>query len=170
MNDEFETIATFANPVEAQLAQNRLRSAGIQAVLANETAVDGITLLVPADDAPEARICLADFSFDDRARSEQITTTPQAVTEPLQPADDADDEPTVREENARRAFSAAVLGLLCLPIQFYVIYLLLVILNSNEVLRPQYQRKAWLAAVMNIPLIALLLFFVARLLQVLALR
>jgi hypothetical protein len=60
MSEKLITIATFANPVEANLAKNRLETAGIRAFLADEETVDmawqltgavgGIKLQIPEGD------------------------------------------------------------------------------------------------------------------------
>lgn len=76
-------------------------------------------------------------------------------------ADDSEEEPqeelTRREQTADRAFRGAVLGLLMLPLQIYVFWLLLKVVASQARLSPQYRIRAWLAAGINIPLLVLFL-------------
>jgi len=161
MSEELETVATFATPGEARFARNRLRNAGIDAILVGDDAgtgdeenAAGIALQVPAGDVLEARICLADIESD----SEQITTTPHAFCRPPYQYDGEEDDeppPTPRERNAERAFIGAAFGILFFPIQFYVAYLLLQVVFSNEAIRPRYQRRAAFAVVLNLPVMLL---------------
>src|SRR5262245_60532836 len=143
MSDSLVTIAAFWSPVEADLARNRLEAAGIQAFLANavtvgmywhlSNAVGGVRLQVREGDAEEALAVLA----------EQPAAAEAEESEPVL---------TSREQNADRAFRGAVLGLLFLPLQLYVFWLLLKVFISDEHLDPGKRRNAIVAAIINLPL------------------
>lgn len=70
MQDHLVTVATYSQPYEAHLAQQRLQEAGIPAFIANEhtisinwlysNALGGVQVLVPEDRAEEARRLLAE--------------------------------------------------------------------------------------------------------------
>jgi hypothetical protein len=63
-----------------------------------------------------------------------------------------------RKNNADRADRGAVVGLLFLPLQLYVFYLLLKIFTSREPLGDRGRRRALIAAVINLPLMIALCF------------
>ncbi len=67
----------------------------------------------------------------------------------------AETEPTLRELTAVRALRGAILGILLFPIQFYVFWLLLKIFVSEERLDPAPRRKAFVAALINVPFIVI---------------
>ena len=71
-----------------------------------------------------------------------------------QEADDFEPEPTTRDKNAERAFKGAIFGLLFFPLQFYVFYLLLRVFLSERPLGDHERRKAIIAGVINLPLMA----------------
>jgi putative signal transducing protein len=161
MSDEIVTIAAFANPFEANLAKQCLEEAGIPAFLADEQtigvawhlsiALGGIRLQVRSADASQSMAILekqADTGslssetahpspLDEPSHSEFVTASPQVAM-------------TGREQDAERAHRAAVVGLVFLPLQPYVSWLLLKILFSSERLRPKSRRSVWIASAINL--------------------
>jgi hypothetical protein len=114
MSEKLITIATFGNAVEANLAKNRLETAGIRAFLADADTVDmawqltgavgGIKLQIPADDE-EVALSLLEKPLE--AVSRRATGSPRrkkrkvikltAITAagpnmPSQPADELDED------------------------------------------------------------------------------
>lgn len=164
MTDSLVTVATFGNSVEANLARNYLEAAGVRCVLTSEdtagivwqftSAVGGIQLLVSSEDIDAARRALEDHLAD------QGPPPPVPATGVMTEADhrfDAepeveDEEPTftTRELDAKRALTAAVLGLLCFPIQLYASYLLVKTYLSDQPIRPGCVWQAVLAWVLNL--------------------
>jgi hypothetical protein len=59
---------------------------------------------------------------------------------------------TKREQDADRALRGAVIGLLFLPLQLYVFWLLLRVFVSDEELGAGKRRKAVVAALINLPI------------------
>jgi hypothetical protein len=144
-------------------------------------AVQGIKLQVRAEDEEKARYFLGEV---DMARNERRTDWEQDPDEDLddefdddefdesehdhllpitggyarRSVDEIDDEtpPNPAEANAERAFKGAAFGLLFLPLQFYVTFLLADILFSGRSLRPRYRRKALLAGIINVIFLVLL--------------
>jgi hypothetical protein len=171
MRDGLVTIATFANPVAANLARNRLEAAGIRCSLSDEetvgmvwhlgNALGRVKLQVRAADAEEARAFL---SPDGRAHrpepgetDEPVGSLRQAEQPPdLPPAEPEEPDPplSAREQDAERAFRGAVIGLLFWPFQLYVLWLLLKVFVSEEALGPVQRRRARAAAAINLPLMA----------------
>lgn len=170
MSDELETIVTFWSPMEANLAKGQLEAAGIRSFLSGEeaaamtwlltNAMGGIKLQVAARDADRAHACLAEAELATAQDLDEAAVRNEAeFTDPDQAPDSADsgDEDagpalTVREQNAERAWRGSVLGLLFLPLQFYVFYLLVKVYLSEDELRREHRRHACFAAAINLPL------------------
>ncbi len=165
MMERLLTIATFSNPVEANLAKNRLESAGIKTFLEGQETVGmawhltnafgGIKLQVLESDAADARAILEETAGDELGETARDDL----------PADDADENaslanapdpvdpvPTSRGQNADRALRGSILGLLFPPLQFYVTWLLVKVLFSKTKLSPVERRHAVVAAAINLPL------------------
>jgi hypothetical protein len=155
MTNDLVTIASYASPVEAEIAKNRLESSEIPAFLVGENtvnmawhltnAVGGIRLQVSQADADEARAIL-------RCPNEEAEAS---QGEPLWvDADELDEEPpppTNREQDADRALRGAIGGLLFWPLQLYVSWLILKVVLSEERLAPIHRRNGILAAMINLP-------------------
>ncbi len=185
-SSDLVTVASFDDSVSASLVMNRLKHAGLPAVLSHENAVTwfwylsnaigGIEVQVNSKDAQAAR-CLIEqheeFTAADAAAAEAGS---EAEAEKVIGADfvdlstaDAeagaaaantletdqellDDEPaaTERERDADRAARGAVLGILFLPLQLYVLYLLLFrVFTSQEDLDDRHKHKTIAAGVIN---------------------
>jgi hypothetical protein len=172
MSDEFLTVATFDNPVEASLAKNRLEVSGIRAFLADEVtvamtwslsnAVGAIKLQVASHDFERAQTLLEERSPAVVPAAEAVAGLAAEATDIEQasragPSDEDEPEParSTREENAYRAWRGAVFGLLFWPLQLYVFWLLLKVYISEEPLRREDRRRAWVAAAINVPLMLL---------------
>lgn len=178
MSDELETVGTYWSPVEANLAKVHLEAAGIPAFLTGEqavamtwlfaNAVGGIKLQVATRDADRALACLAetepltDQEIDDAEEwgqaDEEGTSSEPADTIAEKDLDSWPDL-TAREQQADRALRGAILGLLFFPLQFYVFYLLLNVCFSAGGLRREYRRHAFIAAMLNLPMIAAAVYF-----------
>jgi hypothetical protein len=183
MNDRLVTVATFGGPIEANLAKNCLESAGVNAFLADEEAAamawhltnafGGIKLQVREQDAEEALAVLVETNAAEPlvpGHAEAPSFPPREAAQPVQMSGAEIDESgpglTSREENADRAFRGAVLGLLFLPLQLYVFWLLLKVYVSNEELRPDGRRRAFVAAFINLPVMAALCILVRIMLTI----
>jgi hypothetical protein len=155
MTNDLVTIASYASPVEAEIAKNRLESSEIPAFLVGENtvnmawhltnAVGGIRLQVSQADADEARAIL-------RCPNEEAEAIPGEP--PWANADELDEEPpplTNREQDADRALRGAIGGLLFWPLQLYVSWLILKVVLSEERLAPIHRRNGILAAMINLP-------------------
>jgi hypothetical protein len=173
---ELVTVARFGDALEASMAKNCLEDAGIGAYLADsETAtmawqltgaLGGVKLQVAGPDLDRARVVLdeqlaASPEEAEGLAEEALAATPEvaeegesSLTGDLDP-DEPELKPTEREEDAERAFRGAIFGLLFLPLQFYVTYLLLLVVTSRETLSGRARRRALIAAAINIPFVLL---------------
>ncbi len=69
---------------------------------------------------------------------------------------DSEQSPGPREDDAARAFKSAILGILFCPLQLYTLWLLLLVVLSDEPLRPRYFWYAVGAAAVLLPYLLLL--------------
>lgn len=170
MSKELVTIATFASEAEAQLVRGQLEEAGVQAFVEEGGLVGwGIAsdakLLVAAEDARRAVRLLSEAEDDDpppkAPASEQITERPPRPTGITDEAPDDEDSPplTGREGMAVRALRAALLGVLLWPLHVYVSWLLLRVYLSDEALGDGPRWRAWVALLLNVPIMAILGMF-----------
>lgn len=176
MGERLVTVATFANPVETHVARSCLEASGLKAFLTDEetasmvwyltNALGGIKLQVGEQDADEALALLAESAGTASPSADQPEAMPSPPTEAAQPRALNGAEPgepesvlTEREQNADRALRGAVFGLLLLPLQLYVFWLLLKVFFSEERLGPDQRWRAVIAALMNLPLMVCLLFW-----------
>ncbi|MBD2355042.1 DUF2007 domain-containing protein [Tolypothrix sp. FACHB-123] len=137
MANNFVTVATYNNSLEANLAKQLLEAEGISSYLANESTVDlawhltvavgWIKLQVHEQDAAQAKFILGSSNLEVESAAEGEETT----------ADDADDDDIIKvswaDQTADRAFKVAVIGLILifLPFQLYSLWLLLRLLLSR---------------------------------------
>jgi hypothetical protein len=161
------TIATFDQAAKARIAENVLKEAGIPAAVADETvvamewllsnAVGGVKLQVWEDDADRAVDTLErelgehgeglgqpspeEFAAEAEAATPEDDTL---VPEPSAP-DQPEVPPTEREAYARRAFYAALFGVVMPPLLFYAIYLAQVALFGKGALNALGRRQVWAA-------------------------
>ena len=159
MSQELVFVATFDNPLLANIAKGRLEAEGIPAFLHNERFVEmqwlwanasgGIGLLVPPTDEQRARAILAEPAGKDApGDSDEVAESPEEVEEVLDP-------PNLRELDAARAIKSAVLGLLFCPLQIYTAWLLIMVAMADEPLRPRYYWCSLGAAAMLAPYLIL---------------
>jgi hypothetical protein len=173
--DELVCVANFTTAEQAAIAQINLEAQGIRCALNNQTtaglfwymsdAIGGVGILVAKTDQAKALELLDELAAnktdligdawkinpDDES---QNVATQEVATDPDLPM-------SAREENANRALRGAVLGVLFAPLQLYVFYLLLFkVFASDEPIRPVYTRRAWQAAAINIPYIAVILIVI----------
>lgn len=148
-DERLVTIASFSDPVGANIARSVLDSEGIAACLGAETtntmlnyygsALGGVKLMVFADQVDKAKAILAAHSAADFSDS----AAPHANFDDDE-EDEDEDSPQQRERDGhiRRAWTAAVLGLLLCPplLNLYSMYLL--VRHGLLVDEPQY-RPNW---------------------------
>jgi hypothetical protein len=157
MANNFVTVATYNNSLEANLAKQLLEAEGIRCYLANESTVDlawhltvavgWIKLQVHQSDVALAKSILESSIVDEQSVSEGDEST--AAEQLFPPEDeDEDDEDIVKlswaDETADRAFRSAVVGiiLIFLPFQLYSLWLLLRLLVSPR-RRRLSQNRHW---------------------------
>jgi hypothetical protein len=189
--DTLATVARFTNPMQATLARNDLEAAGIKAFLVGEAftsmawhltnAVGGIRLQVAIADVEQAQAILSrpaqermneGVSGDKTilgAEGEAIKNNAwDEINEEVRKGEEEESteefkEATRRDEIADRALRGAACGILFLPLQFYVLWLLLKVLASNEQLSRRSRKRALWAAVISLPYTILLTLVVAYL-------
>jgi len=190
-SSDLVTVASFDDSVSASLVMNRLKQAGLPAVLAQENmvtwfwylsnAIGGIRVQVNSKDAEAARCLIeqhewltaadaaaaeaeseeetshptgddvADLSTADAEAQTAAASTVETDQEPL--ADEP--PPTERERNADRAARGAVLGIVFLPFQLYVLYLrLFKVFASDEGLDDRHLHRSMAAGVINFVVLA----------------
>ena len=161
MSHNLVTIASFSGPIEANLARNRLAAGGITGILAGEevvtmvwaftNTVGGIRLQVEERDT-EAAVAALERNAEEPWGSD-------VKFEPTGEADDEEPPPTPREASAERAYRAAFVAILFLPLQLYTFWLLIQVYLANEPMRPQYRRQAVVASWICLPFIVLFCLF-----------
>jgi len=171
------TVATYFEPIQADLARSRLEGEDIPTFIEGgefasmawhlSLANRGIKVQVPTEQAERASALLSKASLasaghkqGDEGRAEADEKEPEFDDD--REAED-EPEPTVREQNADRAFRGAAMGLLFLPLQLYVFWLLLRVFVSEESLSRHSRNRAFAAAAINFPLIVLFCFFLRSL-------
>lgn len=169
MSEELVCVGQFNTPELAHVARFELESEGIQSFLDNEwvasmdwsltNAVGGVKLLVSSLDAKNASEILnsrSRFQWEERESDIDCDESEGNETRSIDTND--------REENALRAFRGAILGLLFLPVQFYICYLLLFkVLGSDLPLSAKRKQQVIIAAIINIPSMLILLLFLRSL-------
>lgn len=184
-HDRLLVIATFASSSEAHVAKGRLAAEGIRGALDTEAllnmdwfltnAVGGVKLLVFEKDAERAAAILDEadrrrFEGEEQveegeAESHRSRIQSRKSHQEAASADeyyDDEDEPTRREEEADRAYRAAGLGLVFIPLQFYVVWLLWKIVLSDERLARRQRRRALVAAAISFPIVGVCIWAIIR--------
>jgi hypothetical protein len=182
MADRLQTVATFSNLIVANMARNKLESAGIKAFLNDQEmagglwhlsgALGGVKLQVAESDAERA-VDVLEQSGDDAAATSRHEDDPRSEQSALDEysggdphADDSDDDDeiefTPREQNADRVFRGSIVGVLFLPVQFFVLWLLLKILLSSERLSPAHRSRAVMGAWICVVSTSLWIFALGR--------
>jgi hypothetical protein len=159
------TVATFFQPIQAELAKSELAAEGIPAFIEGgefasmawhlTVANRGVKVQVPKELAERALEILSQ-----KPSADAITTEADDDGESEGPQ-----ELTVREQDADRAFRGAVIGVLFIPLQLYVFWLLMKVLISDQPLAKRWRNRAVLAAVINLPSMVLLCLLARSLLH-----
>ena len=160
--DQPVTAAEFLSPVEADIARLHLEESGIRAFVSGDAAavmawhlsgaMHGVKVLVAAKDLERAWTIL-----DNEDSAPDLDDVPPSISTPTG-ADETffveTGEEDVEEIDPRvaRAFRAAYLGFLFLPLHLYSLWLLSDILFSKSTITKTSKRYAWLALVLNVPI------------------
>ena len=189
--DRLVTIATYWSPVEANLARNALDAAGVRAILVGEetvgmawhltNAIGGVKVQVRSADADRATELLDAISPADDATA---ADDPDDYGQDSGEADDGfeaehdregdekneagktkvdapDRALTRRELDADKALRVAMLGLLMIPLQLYVFWLLARVYVSEEPLAADKRWSALVAGAINFPFVLLVFVYVS---------
>lgn len=174
---ELVTVARFGDPIEANLARNRLQEGGVPAFLAEvetvglawefASATGGIKLQVAESDEAKASALL-------RGRLDDAAVDPDGLVQEARRAppeddearveDDEDDEPdaveTPRDREADRVFRGAVLGIIFFPLQFYITYLIVKAWLSTEPLSERSWRRLLIGTIINVLCVTIMVGYV----------
>jgi len=188
MSSRLVTIATFDEPAKARLAQNALKDAAIQSVVADETlvsmdwllsqAVGGVKVQVREEDSDRAVAALEGAFGKDGSGLEsapvdidQLTAEAEAETpeeEPPRLEDGEEREPSYapesREDYVRRMVFAAMLGLFFPPVAFYALYLFLNAAFGEGELSTRGRLHLWIGGAMMLAGLLFVLFLFGALL------
>jgi hypothetical protein len=168
--ERLTTVATYFEPIQADLARSRLGDEGIPAFIQGgefasmawhlTLANQGVKVQVPTEHAERALAILSDTSPAGASQEHGDEGWPQTDDSEAGFSDDreAEAEPlqTVREQNADRAFRGAVIGVLFMPLQVYVFWLLVKVFVSEESLSRRSRNRAFVAAAISLPMTILL--------------
>lgn len=160
--EDFATLIAFQTIGEAQVAAGLLDAAGIDCAVADEQiataaphwgpAMGGYRLQVRRIDLDRARATLADDSRDEQQDELRASLA----------GDPDDPRPNPREDAALRAWRAAIIGCLLLPVAFHVYSLTLLarVLRYPHPLSARARRLASAAAILDVGalVVAALLF------------
>jgi hypothetical protein len=170
MPDKLVTIAAFGTLAEATMARDQLEAEGVRAVLADAEAVGMAWYLTSAFGGVKLQVMDVDV---DRAISilgaDNVTPIGDGESPPDEtgkgferdsdmPDDDDRESPT--DEVIERAFRAALLGVLFLPLQFYSVWLLLHIPRGYEPLSSENRRRVLTTIVLDTWMLVLFAVFV----------
>jgi hypothetical protein len=152
----FVTVERFPDAIAAELARAKLESAGIGAYLADDltvsidwqltTAIGGIRLQVPHEQASEARAVLRESPL-----LVSSTETESAAVTPLNQG----------EKLAERAAMCALLGLLLPPLLLYGAWLALVVSGRNEPMRKSSRWQFTFGVVIIVSWLAVMILVLA---------
>ncbi|WP_066381280.1 MULTISPECIES: putative signal transducing protein [unclassified Anabaena] len=154
MVNNFVTVATYSNYVDANLAKQLLESAGIKCYLANEStlntawhltvAVGWLQLQVNQADLEQAKEVLVSSQMAAAATADDLLDD--------EAADDDFEKISWADATADRAFITGVIGLilLLLPIQFYSLWLLLRLFVSRRPISPNRRIKVMIALLLDL--------------------
>ncbi len=173
MSDKLVTIATFSTLVEASIARDQIEAEGVRVFLADTqavgiawhltTAMGGIKLQVMDDDADRA---ISILEVDDGPSVSDGESWSDEVAEDSEweigkTHKDEYEPPT--DELVDRAFRAAFLGLIFLPLQLYSVWLLLRIARDYKPLSSADRRRVLTTTILDTWMIAccIILFLTA---------
>ena len=165
MSDELVTVATLNTPVEASMVRNQLEAEGIRAYLSDaETvgmvwymgnAVGGIKVQVAQSDVERA------FKIFDAHEPVPITEEDwrTADSECDEEAHGEDEQPVSEiDDMVNRAYKAAFLGILFIPIQVYSLVTLGAIVFGSTPLNAENRRKVKIAFLIDLAMAGFLVY------------
>jgi hypothetical protein len=179
MSHDFQTVATFWSPNEAQLARALIESEGIQVVLMGYEAISSDWLLSNAIggvqlQVPEAKVDQAVAILEDSGPFGRRSLV--SATGEVESGDGSDDEgledsyevvdedraqPTEKEESIDRFVKTSILSWIFFPLSLYALWLLLSVLTNPEPVGEKYTRKVWIATLIQLlPLLLTLVVLV----------
>jgi hypothetical protein len=169
MPDKLVTIAGYSTLAEASMARDQLEAEGVKAVLADAEAVGMAWYLTSAFGGVKLQVMDVDvdraisiLGGDDVMPIGDGESPPDEIGEGFErDSDIADDEepesPT--DEVINRAFRAALLGVIFLPLQLYSVWLLLRIPRDHEPLSSENRRRVLAAVVLDTWMLVLFAVF-----------
>jgi hypothetical protein len=171
MPQDLVCVGSYYTTELAHVARLALESEGIPSFIDNEwissinwvftDAVGGVKLLVDSCDAESAIAILSsrsEYKWNE-ANIAEAEGFEQAASEPEQLILNSSNA-NEREANVLRAYRGSIVGLLFLPIQFFVLYLLLFkVFANNQPLSNKRKTQAIIALAINLPCILILLLF-----------
>jgi hypothetical protein len=142
MPDDLVTIASYPNSAEAEVARLTLDAEGIKGWLANEGLVTNVWLLGNAVGYVKLQVAT---SVADRARVLLRTAGewPSDAEEEASAGDEEEAELPVTadgDEEAARAWRAAIFGLMFCPLLLYSVYVLICLVGSERPLSSRGRR------------------------------
>ena len=149
-------VARFTNLIDAELARSVLLGAGLRCALQNDhvvgvlphlsNAVGGVEVCVPAEDAQTARTLLEEPFPSEPSKDPRLFPSDHL------PEGDEAERPNPRDAQATRAFRAAVLALILLPValNIYSVYLLCTLKRLPGELSRTGKRHVALAIAFNL--------------------
>lgn len=163
MTHDFQTIATFWNPNEAQLAKALIEADGVQVVLMGyeaissdwllSNAIGGVQLQVPQDQVEKAIAILEDSGpfgrrsliADSGDSVDHIDSGDHKDGEEVDASDDDSRKLTGKEECIERMSKTSILSWIFFPLSLYALWLFLGVLTQPDPVGKKYARKVWMA-------------------------
>jgi hypothetical protein len=167
MSNDFQTIATFWNPNEAQLARALIEAEGVQVVLMGyeaissdwllSNAIGGVQLQVPQAQVDYAVNILEDSGPFGR-RSLVSATGEGGLDDGLEegPEDSSEvveedqTQPTAKEESIDRFIKTSILSWIFFPLSLYALWLFLSVLTNPDPVGEKYTRKLWIGTLIQL--------------------
>lgn len=169
MSNDFQTVATFWNPNEAQLARALIESEGIQVVLMGyeaissdwllSNAIGGVQLQVPEAQVDRAVAILGDSGpFGRRslvsASGDEVGLDNGSVDEAAEGSSEAFDEDRAqlseKEEMIDRFLKTSILSWIFFPLSLYGLWLLWSVLDNPDPVGEKYTRRVWIATLIQL--------------------
>lgn len=156
--DELVTIATFTNSIDASLAQQQLKAAGINCLVADEATTNFAWHLSIAVGWIKLKVLRRDVD-----NAIDILTASDIQFQPFDDTDDDDEfeKLSPADEILERAFRAAVIGLIFFPLQIYSLWLLATLLFSGWKISRNRYLKAIITIILDLLIILIIWQFIA---------
>ncbi|MCH9653423.1 MAG: DUF2007 domain-containing protein [Planctomycetes bacterium] len=178
MSDELVTVATLNTPVEASLVRNQLEAEGIRAFLSDAETVGMVWYMGNAVGGIKVQVAESDVdrAFEILDAHEPVTITEEdwqtAESEDddwnegagndfdQEKEEDGEEEQPVSEfdEMVDRAYKAAFLGVLFIPLQVYSLSILVTIFFGSTPLNPENRRKVKIAFLIDLAMAGFLFY------------